>query len=233
MPISVVGFDCDDTLWRNEDIFLKTRQWFGDVMTPYAPPHQASDLLNETEMRNLSYFGYGVKGFTLSMIETAIHLTQGQLPAEDIPKMIEAGRKMLDNPIELLPGVRNVIEHLQGDYRLIAITKGDLLDQEKKIEKSGLAEFFDGIEIVSEKDPLTYGQILKSHKIDVNEFMMVGNSPKSDILPVLELGGYATHVPYQTTWAHEAVDLSNVQNKKFCQIDSVECLPSLLGSLKP
>lgn len=232
MSISVIGFDCDDTLWRNEEIFLKTRSWFHQRMAEYAPVEVVSDALYQTELKNLSYFGYGVKGFTLSMIETAVNLSEGSLPTANVPIIIDEARKMLDEPVELLPGVEQVLKDLQGDYRLVAITKGDLMDQERKIRQSGLEDFFEDIEIVTEKRPETYQQILAHQNIDVSNFMMVGNSPKSDILPVLDIGGYATYIPYETTWAHEVVDLARLDQPKFNQIDRMSGLLSILRDLE-
>src|SRR5947209_262837 len=205
--IRVIAFDGDDTLWHNESIFSVTQERFRSLMRPYQ-----SDGLDERlfaiETRNLRLFGYGVKGFILSMIETAIEVSNGCIPGKEIQHIIDAGKAMLDHPVEPLEGVRETIETLRSHYRLMVITKGDLFDQESKLARSGLADLFWRVEIVSEKDEQTYRRILHDAEINADEFMMVGNSIRSDILPVVALGARAVHVPYRLTWAHERADLN-------------------------
>ncbi|UEM03177.1 HAD family hydrolase [Skermanella rosea] len=200
-----IGFDGDDTLWHNESIFSMTQERFRAILGEVDAAEVDRRLL-ETERRNLGLFGYGIKGFVLSMIETAIEVTDGRVAARDIQILIEAGKSMLAHPVDLLDGVAETVGYLSHSHRLVLITKGDLFDQESKIARSGLAELFDRIEIVSEKDPETYRRILARHDIPPERFLMVGNSVRSDILPVLEVGGQAVHVPYHITWAHEHVE---------------------------
>ncbi|QQP89196.1 HAD hydrolase-like protein [Skermanella sp. TT6] len=200
-----IGFDGDDTLWHNESIFSMTQERFRAILGGIDADEIDRRLL-ETERRNLGLFGYGIKGFVLSMIETAIEVTDGRVEARDIQTLIEAGKSMLAHPVDLLDGVAETVEYLSHSHRLVLVTKGDLFDQESKIARSGLAELFDRIEIVSEKDPETYRRILARHGIAPDRFLMVGNSVRSDVLPVLEIGGRAVHVPYHITWAHEHVE---------------------------
>ncbi|GEO40827.1 haloacid dehalogenase [Skermanella aerolata] len=200
-----IGFDGDDTLWHNESIFSMTQDKFRAMLGEDLAADGDRRLL-DTERGNLGLFGYGIKGFILSMIETAIEVTDGRIEARDIQAMIEAGKAMLRHPVELLDGVAETVEYLSHSHRLVLVTKGDLFDQESKIARSGLAEMFDAIEIVSEKDPATYRRVLTRHGIAPERFLMVGNSVRSDILPVLEIGGRAVHVPYHITWAHEHVE---------------------------
>ncbi|EWY42650.1 HAD hydrolase [Skermanella stibiiresistens SB22] len=200
-----MGFDGDDTLWHNESIFSMTQERFRTILGGIDAAEVDRRLL-EAERRNLGLFGYGIKGFVLSMIETAIEVTGGEVDARDIQTLIDCGKSMLAHPVELLDGVAETVEYLANSHRLVLITKGDLFDQESKIARSGLADLFDRIEIVSEKDPETYRRVLARHDIEPERFLMVGNSVRSDILPVLEIGGQAVHVPYHITWAHEHVE---------------------------
>ena len=200
--LKTIAFDADDTLWQNEQFFQITQQYFRMLLADHAEPEHLSERLLEAEKRNLKHFGYGVKGFTLSMIETAIEVTGGRVPAETIREILEAGRDMLSAPVELLPGVRDTLASLRDEYRLGVITKGDLFDQERKVAQSGLGEFFDFVEVVSEKETATYTRIFGA--LDGAEAsMMVGNSLKSDILPALDAGAWATWVPHDLTWELE------------------------------
>jgi putative hydrolase of the HAD superfamily len=203
-PINVVGLDGDDTLWDNEGYFTLTEELFADLVSPWA--HNGVDLrsrLRAIEEANLGLFGYGIKGFTLSLVETAIDVTSGRVPAAVIQQLLDRGKEMLAHPVELLDGVPDVVSELADRYRLILVTKGDLIHQESKVARSGLASAFWQIEIISEKDPATYRRILERHGVSPDEFVMVGNSVRSDVLPVLAIGGRAVHVPYHTTWALE------------------------------
>ena len=204
MSIRVVGFDGDDTLWHNETHFALTQKIFRELLRPYADDASLDAQLFETEMRNLQLIGYGVKGFVLSMIETAIQVSEGRVTAHQIQTILDAGKQMLERPVELLGGVRETLEQLTGSYRLILITKGDLFHQESRVAGSDLGELFSAVEIVSEKDEGTYRRILRRHDIAAGDFLMVGNSLRSDVLPVIAIGGQAAHVPYHTTWQHEA-----------------------------
>lgn len=202
----VIGFDADDTLWHNESIFEHTHERYRALLAQYHDQATVDRTLFATEMRNLELYGYGVKGFTLSAIETAIQLTKGKIRADEIQHLIELGREMLAHPVELLEGVAETLAALAGQHRMLVITKGDLRDQERKLMKSGLAGHFHHVEIVSEKNEATYAAILRRHGIPVDRFLMVGNSLKSDILPVLALGGTGAFVPYHLTWAAERVE---------------------------
>mgnify|MGYP000158966869 FL=1 len=208
--LTTIAFDADDTLWRNEDIFIDAQDEFIRLLSPYHDDNYIRSHLNEVQIKNLEHFGYGIKGFTISMIETAIELTQGRVTGKEIHEIIQLAKCMLASPVELLPNVSQVLEDLQGKYRLMVITKGDLLDQESKLARSGIADVFDAIEVVSDKTSDVYQQILQRHKIAAEEFLMVGNSLKSDILPVLDVGGQALHIPYHSTWDHELVTESTL-----------------------
>jgi len=204
----VIGLDGDDTLWHSETEFAVTQAMFCELLAPFVPD-PSIDLdgrLVATEGANLEVFGYGVKGFTLSMIETALEVSEGRVPASVIRTLLDRGKAMLSHPVELLDGVREVVEALQDRYRLVLVTKGDLMHQESKIAGSGLAERFDHVEIVAEKNPATYARILARAGVDPATFVMVGNSVRSDVLPVLAIGGRAVHVPYHLTWQHEHAD---------------------------
>jgi len=228
--ITVIAFDGDDTLWHNESIFSVTQERFRSLMRPYQS-EQLDERLFATETRNLRLFGYGVKGFTLSMIETAIEVSNGRIQADEIQNIIDAGKAMLHHPVEPLEGVRETVEALRSRYRLMVITKGDLFDQESKLARSGLADLFWRVEIVSEKDEPTYRRILTDAGINADEFLMVGNSIKSDILPVVALGARAVYVPYRLTWAHERADLNGAPRERISTLDSLSGLPSLLEAL--
>ncbi len=203
--LSAIGFDADDTLWHNEDHFAATEEAFADLVAPWATPDQASESLLSTEIHNLELFGYGVKSFTLSMIESAMELSRGEISSADLVMLLERGKEMLARPAEIISGVHDVLEQLSGSHRLVVITKGDLHHQERKVLHSGVSHHFDAVEIVSEKDPQTYARVLHRYGIDPARFLMVGNSLKSDIAPPVSLGSYGAHIPYAFTWAHEQV----------------------------
>lgn len=222
-----IGFDGDDTLWHNESLFSMTQDRFRALLSHAADPTDLDRRLLEAERANLRVYGYGIKGFVLSMIETAIAVTDGQVAARDLQSLIDFGKAMLEHPVELLPGVAEVVEALSSRYRLVLITKGDLFDQESKIARSGLAELFHAVEIVSEKDPATYRRVMDRHGIDPARFLMVGNSVRSDILPVLAAGAHAVHIPYAITWAHEEAE---VPDDHYRRLDGIWDLPALLAS---
>lgn len=229
--ITTIGLDADDTLWHNENIFEDHHKIYCDILSDYHDEETIEKRLFETEMQNLELYGYGVKSFTLSCIETAIGLTEGKIEVEEIQRIIERSKKMLTHPVELLDNVQETVSKLSNDYRLIIITKGDLRDQERKIARSGLAHCFDATEIVSEKTSGSYARLLQRHKVAPENFLMVGNSLKSDVIPVLDLGGYGVHIPYETTWLHERVDSLPEKNNFFHQLDSIGKLPNLLGRI--
>ena len=226
--IDTIAFDGDDTLWHNESLFSMTQDRFRALLANHLQGAEPADIdrrLLQAERENLRVYGYGIKGFVLSMIETAVDLTDGRIGGRDIQSLVEFGKAMLDHPVDLLDGVQEVVEGLSGRYRLMLVTKGDLFDQESKIARSGLAERFDAIEIVSEKDPATYRRLLDRHGVDPARFVMVGNSVRSDILPVLAVGSHAVHVPYHVTWAHEVAE---PPTENYRRIDSLHGLPPLL-----
>ena len=228
--ITTVGLDADDTLWHSENRFHETHHRYHQLLSRHVEltVDELEARMLETERRNLRLFGYGAKGFTLSLIETAIELTAGAIPARDIETIISFGKELLDHPVDLLPGVRETIERLeQAGTRLILVTKGDLWHQESKVASSGIADRFDGVEIVSEKDPGTYAAILRRHGVDPAAFCMVGNSVRSDVLPVLEIGGAALHVPYEFLWAHEEVAGAE-DDDRFLTLRSIREVPGVL-----
>lgn len=228
----VVALDADDTLWHNEPIYQATQQRFRDLLFAYHDPDWVEARLNETQIRNLEHFGYGIKGFVLSMIETAIDLSEGRVGATGIQSIIDMGRDMLAHPVELLDGVAEAVVRLAAHHRLMLVTKGDLLDQESKLARSGLGEHFDAIEVVSEKDAVTYGALLVRHSVWPGNFVMVGNSLRSDILPVVDLGAHAVHIPYRTTWVHEQVDGQALNGLHYHELETISGLPALLQSLR-
>lgn len=226
-----IGFDADDTLWHNELLFAMTQGRFRELLAPYGDAEWIDKQLFATETRNLEHFGYGIKGFTLSMIETAIELTGGRIGGQEIGQIVEWGREMLSSPVELLPGVEEVVARLGERYPLILITKGDLFDQESKLARSGLGGYFRHVEIVREKDPSIYSAILNKYGVTPGNFLMVGNSVRSDILPVLQIGGKAAHIPYAITWQHEAADLPENKLDGYFHLQSMDELPQLVAQL--
>jgi len=231
MPITVVGLDGDDTLWHNETRFNVTQGELRDLLRRHVPDADVDAYLAETEMKNLGMYGYGVKAFTLSMIETAIEVTRGRIPASDLEVILGWGKRMLMEPTELLEGVEATLLELGKRYDLLLITKGDLFDQESKLARSGLAGLFLGVEIVSEKNVDSYRRILERRGIQPQEFVMVGNSPRSDIAPVLELGARAVHIPYHLTWHHEHVPEESLPREGWHRIDSISELSRVLEKL--
>ena len=232
MVLQVIGFDGDDTLWHNERIFTLTQERFRALLSRYVPPEQVDQSLLATEIRNLAAFGYGIKGFTLSMIETAIEVSKGRIGGTEIREILNAGREMLAHPVELLPDVREVLEELSAGTRLLLITKGDLFDQESKIARSGLVNLFWRVEVVSEKDEASYARVLARHAIPPEHFLMIGNSLRSDILPVVAIGGRAVHVPYHTTWAHEHVEVDELHHNGFWRLERLRDLPALVDQVR-
>lgn len=228
MDVKVIAFDADDTLWVNEPYFQEVERKFCALLEDYLPHHTVSQELFRTEMQNLPWYGYGAKAFMLSMIETALRVSDKTLNVSIIEKTIRYGKELLDKPIELLDDVEHVLQTLIGRYRLVVATKGDLLDQERKLKKSGLEHFFHHIEIMSDKKEDDYQKLIRHLDIRPDQFMMIGNSLKSDILPVLNLGGYGVHIPYHTTWEHEKVD-QNVVHANFRQVTHMKEILSFLG----
>lgn len=203
--IKMIGFDADDTLWVNEPFFQEIERKFVQILSDYADPHSVSKMLFSTEMKNLAMYGYGAKGFTLSMIETALEVSRHRVSQPAILEILRLGQSLLDMPVELLDGVEEVLEELSGSgkYKLVMATKGDLTDQQRKLKKSGLENYFDHIEIMSNKTEKDYALLLQHLEAEAENFLMIGNSLKSDILPVLSLGGSGIHIPFEVTWQHE------------------------------
>jgi putative hydrolase of the HAD superfamily len=218
--IKIIGFDADDTLWVNEPFYRETEKQFARILSPYYAENEINDELFKIEMQNLALYGYGAKSFVLSMIETALRLSENKITALQISKIIEIGKAQLTLPIELLDGVELVLQKLNPNYKLILATKGDLLDQEQKLKKSGLINYFHHIEIMSDKHENNYRNLIKRLDIEPQDFVMIGNSIKSDILPVINIGASAIHVPYHTTWQHEN-DHEETDNSKFVTVDKL------------
>lgn len=222
-----IGFDADDTLWHNETLYTMTAARFREMLSGYHDDDWIDKRLYETEIANLHRFGYGIKSFALSMIETAVELTEGRVTGSEVQQIIDAAKEMQASPVELLPCVPETLEQLSRQYPLMLITKGDLFDQEAKLARSGLSEFFSYVEVVSEKDEETYSRVLAKYDIDPKRFLMVGNSVRSDILPLKAIGADAVHIPYATTWAHEMVDRESI-NHTFASLESMCDLPLYL-----
>ncbi len=231
MKIRVVGFDGDDTLWHSEIRFHVTQGEFRDLLKRHAPEADVDRRLAETEMKNLGIYGYGIKSFTLSMLETAIELTQRRIATEDLEVILGWGKRMLMEPTRLLDGVEAALRELGGRYDLVLITKGDLFDQESKLAQSGLGDVFLGVEILSEKNEASYRGVFKRRGIKPKEFVMVGNSLRSDVVPVVSLGGRAVHIPYQVTWEHEHVPEDQLPKKGWTRISTIAELPAALETI--
>jgi len=227
MNLKVIAFDADDTLWVNEPYFQEAEIKFCELMEDYLPKHTMAHELFKTETQNLALYGYGIKGFMLSMIETALTVSDNTIDIKIIERALVLGKELLQKPIEILEGVEEVLQSLKKNYRLVVATKGDLLDQERKLKKSGLEHYFHHIEIMSDKKESDYLKLIKHLDIEPSQFLMIGNSLKSDVMPVLAIGGHAVHVPYHTTWAHEHVE-HKVEHKNFRQVEKIAALISLL-----
>ena len=231
MSVRVVGFDGDDTLWHSETRFHVTQGEFRDLLKRHVPDADVDRRLAEMEMKNLGIYGYGVKSFTLSMLETAIELTEGRIPTSDLEVILGWGKGMLMEPTELLDGVEETLRLLGGRYDLLLITKGDLFDQEGKLARSGLGDLFLGVEILSEKNTDSYRGVFTRRAIKPEDFVMVGNSLRSDVVPVVSLGAQAVHIPYEVTWHHEHVPEEELPNEGWQRISSIRELPAILDEL--
>lgn len=226
--IKIIGFDADDTLWVNETYFREAELAFGQLLEQYETINQIDQELFKIEIENLPIYGYGIKGFVLSMVETALKISNHKISNESLNAIIEIGKNMLNKPVELLDGVEEVLKTLSKTHRLIMATKGDLLDQERKLEKSGLNKYFHHIEVMSDKKTSDYRKLLSHLDIKPEEFLMIGNSLKSDILPLVELGANAVHVPFHTTWQHEVVCQSEIQNIEYTTVGKISEVVKLL-----
>lgn len=228
VKFEVIAFDADDTLWENEPIFTNTQLKCKEILGHYVDTDLLEKTIYDTQIKNLSIFGYGIKGFTLSMIETAIELSEGKVTGSEVEQLIGLGKDMLTHPVDLLDGVRETIEKLKPHYKLMIITKGDLFDQESKIARSGLADLFDHVEILSEKNEASYQAVLDRYNYDPKTFLMVGNSLKSDILPLCEIGASALHIPFHTTWVHEQVEEKQLEGYEFWAANDIREVPDFL-----
>jgi putative hydrolase of the HAD superfamily len=222
--IKVIGFDADDTLWVNETYFREAEQEFAKLLSEFETPNKIDQELFKKEIGNLPLYGYGVKAFTLSMVESALELSNYTISNKTIQKILNIGKNMLNAPVELLDGVEEVLEKLSKKYRLILATKGDLLDQERKLEKSGLTSYFHHIEVLSDKQDTNYSKLLNHLDINPSEFLMIGNSLKSDVLPLINIKANAIHVPFHTTWAHELVTEKETNGKQYKTIKTLRDL---------
>jgi putative hydrolase of the HAD superfamily len=225
--ITTIGFDADDTLWHNEKHFKFSEAQFVEILSEHGPSEHISARLLAAEKKNLKYYGFGIKGFTLSMIETAIEVTDGKVSSNVIADILERGREMLHHPVELLPHARETVEALRDDHRLVLITKGDLFDQERKLAQSGLGDLFHGIEIVSDKTPETYARVFQHHGDGPEHAMMAGNSLKSDVLPAIAAGAIGVHVPHELTWAYEHEE-APVAHPRYFVVDNLSEIPALV-----
>lgn len=219
--IKFIGFDADDTLWINEPYFKELETEFCKLLNTYLPKEKTSQELFKTEVQNLRLYGYGIKAFILSLIETAIKISKYKVPAQTLEKIIELGKKQLEKPVILLDGIEHVLKELSADYKLIVATKGDLLDQERKLKNSGLEQYFHHMEIMSDKKESDYQNLLDRLEIKPQEFVMIGNSLKSDVIPVINIGGQGIHVPYHTTWQHETQINENLDEIAYFTIESI------------
>lgn len=226
MDIQVIAFDADDTLWSNEPFFQQTEREYEQLLSTYGKADEISAELFRTEMSNLERFGYGAKGFTLSMIETALSISNSQVSAETIEQILLLGKSLLDMPIELLAGVESTLQELSKRYRLVLATKGDLIDQQRKLNRSQLSPYFEHVKIMPDKTEQEYHKLIHSLNIAPEQFVMVGNSLKSDIQPVLNVGGYAIHVPFEVMWKHEVVE--EISHPRMRIAKSLAELPSIL-----
>jgi len=227
--IKVIGFDADDTLWVNETYFREAENAFAKLLSEYETPNKIDQELFKVEMRNLKNYGYGVKAFVLSMVEGALEISNNNISHKALQEILDIGKDMINKPVELLDGVEEVLQSLSNDYKLILATKGDLLDQERKLDKSGLNQYFHHIEVLSDKKEENYSKLLNHLDINPSEFLMVGNSLKSDILPLINIKAKAIHVPFHTTWAHELVSEEETNNKEYKTLNSLRGLLKLLN----
>lgn len=228
--ITTIGFDADDTLWQNEAYFRLTQERFADLLRDHAPPDRLAERLLAAEARNIGAYGYGVKGFTLSMIETAIEVTEGRVPASVIAELLGSGRAMLEHPVEILPHARETVAALAAGFRLVLITKGDLLHQERKLAQSGLGDYFSAVEIVSDKTADTYRRVFSRHGTGPAQALMAGNSLKSDVVPAVEAGAFGVHVPHGRGWALEEAEEPRA-SPRYARLPDLSGLPALVAHL--
>jgi putative hydrolase of the HAD superfamily len=229
--LDLIAFDADDTLWHNESLYKATQDRFQELLAPYGQDGRAVTELYETEMQNLRYYGYGLKSFALSMIETAIRVTAGRIGGGEIQQIVGLAKEMIDTPVRLFDGVAEAVSTLAASHRLMLITKGDLLDQERKLAQSGLAPFFAYVEIVTDKTEAVYRSLLAQYQIAPQRFLMVGNSLRSDVLPVVALGGHAVYIPCDITWVHESATVEDHASRKYAELEHIGLLPAFVQEL--
>jgi len=232
LHFDIVALDADDTLWHNETLYAAAQDKLKELLSGYADGETVDDRLYQTEMSNLQYYGYGIKSFTLSMIETAVELTNGKIKGAEVRQIVGIAREMLTSEVRLLEHVEETVRELAKSYELMVITKGDLLDQQSKLSRSGIGDNFRHVEVVSHKTQDTYETLLAKYGIEPQHFLMVGNSLKSDVLPVLAVGGHAVYIPYRTTWAHEAVDHQPIGHEGYYELEHLGELPLLIEQLR-
>ena len=230
--IKTIGFDADDTLWHNEDLYYNAKERLTLILADYGEPQEIKSLLDKTEVRNIEYYGYGIKSFTLSMTETATVISKGQVSGKDVSEIIAIAKKMLRAPVKLFEGAEDTLKELSADYDLLLITKGDPFEQQRKIDLSGIAGYFRYLEVVGEKSETTYRKILGQYNIDPVRFLMVGNSLRSDILPVLNIGGQAVYIHNDLTWFHENANHEEIGDAQYAEMERLDQLPGYLKQLK-
>ena len=231
MSILRVGFDADDTLWKSEDYYRDAQAQFERIVAGYVDLDDVGERLYAIEKRNLALFGYGAKGMTLSMLEAAVAITEARIGAADLHRIIELGKNLLRHPVELIPGIREAVAEIAAEFPVVLVTKGDLFHQEAKLRESGLAGAFQRIEVVSEKDAATYARLLREFEVQPREFLMIGNSLRSDIAPVLALGGWGVHMPYHVTWAHEQETDGTIDPARMREVANTAELPAAVRAL--
>jgi putative hydrolase of the HAD superfamily len=230
--INIIAFDADDTLWHNENLYHDAKVTLTKILSSYGEPDAVQARLDQTEVRNIEYYGYGIKSFALSMVEAAVEISNGGMTGDEISEIITISKNMLRAPIELVDGAEETLRKVANDYELMLITKGDLLEQERKIGISGIADYFRYLEVVGEKSKTTYQRLLGKYNLDPTGFLMVGNSLRSDILPVLNIGGQAVYIPNEHTWFHEHADEDEIGSAEFGELERLSQLPEYLYSLK-
>jgi putative hydrolase of the HAD superfamily len=229
--LDLIAFDADDTLWQNEDLYASAQEKFAGLLAPYGDAQTIADRLSETETRNLEHYGYGIKAFTLSMLETALQVSAGRIPGRDLQVILGLGREMLTADVRLLDHAAPTVAALSASHVLMMITKGDLRDQESKVARSGLGRYFKYIEVVSDKTRDSYAAILAKYRVTASRFLMVGNSLRSDVLPVVALGGLAVYIPYHITWEHENISSGSAEQGAYFELEHIGLLPALVESL--
>lgn len=228
----LVAFDADDTLWDNETVYTRAKQWFAEALAPYHSYEQIGPALDEVEIKNLAHYGYGIKSFTLSMIETALTMMGERPSVAVLDRIFSISREILETEVEILPGVESTLAALAKENRLLLLTKGDHYEQQRKVDRSNLAGYFQAVEIVGTKTPEAYRAVLAKYQVVPEKFLMIGNSLRSDILPVLEIGGQAVYIPFHNTWDHENVSEEALAGYQYHQVDSIIDIPPLIDNLK-